>query len=167
MGGDKILDHLNGKCCGAMHNQGNLDFQLPNHVLIFFHNLSMYLANTFVKDLGNTKSKINCIPNTDEKYISLSKQVGNLEMRFINLCRFILSRLDTLVKKPTKDQSATVKTRFDDRHELVIRKGIFPYEYRDGPPSWKRLSSHQKKPSSACSLESIPMMWITHTLRGF
>ncbi|VDI48620.1 Hypothetical predicted protein [Mytilus galloprovincialis] len=135
LGGDKVRDHdhLTGKYRGAAHNQCNLDFQLPKHVPIFFHNLSGYDAHIFVKELGFSEGKINVIPNTDEKYISFSKQVDNLEMRFVDSCRFLLSSLDNLAKNLTPDQFKTVKARFGDRHELMIRKGVFPYEYMDGP----------------------------------
>ncbi|XP_063419676.1 uncharacterized protein LOC134704824 [Mytilus trossulus] len=148
LGEDKVRDHdhLTGKYRGAAHNQCNLDFQLPKHVPILFHNLSGYDAHIFVKELGHTEGKINCIPNTDEKYISFSKQVGDLEMRFIDSCRFMLNSLDTLAKNLTPVQFATVKTRFGDRHELMIRKGVFPYDYMDGPA---KLEETQLPPKEA------------------
>ena len=148
LNGDKVRDHdhLTGKYRGAAHNQCNLEFQLPKHVPIIFHNLSGYDAHIFVKELGNTAGKINCIPNTDEKYISFSKQVDDLEMRFIDSMRFMLCSLDTLAKNLTPDQFKTVKARFDDRYELMIRKGVFPYDYMDGP---SKLEDAQLPPKEA------------------
>ncbi|VDI52954.1 Hypothetical predicted protein [Mytilus galloprovincialis] len=87
--GDKVRDHdhLTGKYRGAAHNQCNLDFQLPKHVPIILHNLSGYDAHLFVKEFKG--GKINCIPNTDEKYISFSKQLdggfGNEIHRFMQI----------------------------------------------------------------------------------
>lgn len=98
LGEDKERDHdyLAGRHRGAAHNQCNLDFQLPKYVPIVFHNLSGYDANLFVKELGLGEGKITCISNTDEKYISFSKKVGNLDMRFIDSMRFMLNSLEVL-----------------------------------------------------------------------
>lgn len=37
---------------------------------------------------------MNCIPNTDEKYISISRKVGDIQMRFIDSKRFLLASLE-------------------------------------------------------------------------
>ncbi|VDI81882.1 Hypothetical predicted protein [Mytilus galloprovincialis] len=132
--GDKVRDHdhLTGKYRGAAHNQCNLDFQLPKHVPIILHNLSGYDAHLFVKEFKG--GKINCIPNTDEKYISFSKQLdGGLEMRFIDSCKFMLSSLENLAKNLTPDKFKAVQKCFGDRYEMMIRKGVYPYDYTDGP----------------------------------
>ncbi|VDI80336.1 Hypothetical predicted protein [Mytilus galloprovincialis] len=71
---------------------------------------------------------------TDEKYISFSKKVGPIEMRFIDSCRFMPNSLDTLVKNLMKDQFKNTKEVFNNEHyELLLRKGVYPYEYMDSP----------------------------------
>ena len=134
LGDDKVRDHdhLTGKYRGAAHNHCNLDFQLPNHVPIILHNLSGYDAHLFVKEFEG--GKITCIPNTDEKYISFSKQLDHgLEMRFIDSCRFMLNSLGNLAKNLTPDKFKAVRKCFGERYELMIRKGVYPYDYADGP----------------------------------
>ena len=145
--GDKVRDHdhLTGKYRGAAHNQCNLDFQLPKHVPILLHNLSGYDAHLFVKEFKG--GKITCIPNTDEKYISFSKQLDDgLEMRFIDSCRFMLSSLENLAKNLTPDKFKAVRECFGDRYELMIRKGVYPYDYADGPA---KLEETQLPPKEA------------------
>ncbi|VDI81357.1 Hypothetical predicted protein [Mytilus galloprovincialis] len=127
-------DHITGKYRGAAHFKCNLAFQLPKFVPIVFHNLSGYDAHLFVKELGFNGGQINCIPNTDKKYISFSKKVGPIEMRFIDSCRFMPNSLDTLVKNLMKDQFKNTKEVFNNEHyELLLRKGVYPYEYMDSP----------------------------------
>lgn len=113
--GDMVRDHdhITGKYHGAAHNECNLAFQLPKVAPIVFHNLSGYDAHLFVKELGFNGEQINCIPKTDKKYISFSKKVGPIEMRFIDSCRFMRNSLDTLVKNLTKDHfSRSVQRMF-------------------------------------------------------
>ncbi len=76
----------------------------------------------FVKALGLTEGDVRCIPKTDEKYISLSKNVSMetyttddgkekeicLEMRFMDSLKFTLKSLDSLVKTLGKDQFGTL-----------------------------------------------------------
>ena len=45
----------------------------PMFVPVLFHNLEGYDFHLFVKSLGLSEGNINCIPKTDEKYISFSK----------------------------------------------------------------------------------------------
>ncbi|VDH97177.1 Hypothetical predicted protein [Mytilus galloprovincialis] len=71
---------------------------------IVFHNLSGYDAHLFVKELVLGEVKITCIPNTDEKYISFSKKVGDLEMRFVDSMRFMLSSFEALAGNLTKEK---------------------------------------------------------------
>ena len=81
----------------------------PTFVPVLFHNLEDYDSHLFIKSLGG---KVNCIPKTDEKYISFSKSVvmktltdsegkerkETLEIRFLDSLKFTLKSLDELVK---------------------------------------------------------------------
>ena len=71
--------HFTGKYPGAAHSSCNLRFKIPTFTSVVFHNWANYDAHLFVINLGKTEGKIKCIPNTDEKYISFSKniQVGS------------------------------------------------------------------------------------------
>ena len=46
-----------------------------NFIHVFFHNLEGYDSHLFIKNLGVSEGNINCIPKTEEKYISFSKNI--------------------------------------------------------------------------------------------
>ncbi|CAB4034221.1 Hypothetical predicted protein [Paramuricea clavata] len=102
--------HITGKYRGAACGKCNLRMRTPKFVPILFHNLESYDAHLFVKSLGLSEGDINCIPKTDEKYISFSKKIPMetiisddkektlyLEMRFIDSYKFTIKSLDSLV----------------------------------------------------------------------
>ncbi len=108
--------------------------RVPKFVPVLFHNLEGYDAHLFVKSLGDIK----CIPKTDEKYISFSKNVpmddrkDYLEMRFVDSLKFTLKSLDALVKTLGEDQFETLTSQMSTKPEsldLIKCKGVFPYEY--------------------------------------
>ncbi|VDI82633.1 Hypothetical predicted protein [Mytilus galloprovincialis] len=89
------------------------------------------ICKLFVKELGF--GKLNCIPSTDETYISFSKKVEKtLEMRFIDSCRFMPNSLKTLAGNFTTGKFKATQKCFSERSELMIRKGVYPYDYMDG-----------------------------------
>ena len=72
---DRVRDHCHytGRYRGPAHNICNLKYSKPNSVSVFFHNLAGYDSHLFIKKLGYTEGNIDCIPNNEEKYISLLK----------------------------------------------------------------------------------------------
>ncbi len=151
--------HINGKYRGAAFDKCNLRVRVPKFVPVLFHNLEGYDSHLFVKSLGLTEGDIKCIPKTDEKYISFSKNVPMetfttddgkekttyLEMRFIDSLKFMRGSLDSLTKTLGKDQFKTLtsqmlpqipkETTEGKRHDrieslnLLKQKGVFSYEY--------------------------------------
>jgi len=78
----KVRDHCHftGKYRGAAHQKCNALLRKPKFVPVFFHNLSCYDAHLFVKKLNSMgEGNIDCIPNTEEKYISFSKNIQDEE----------------------------------------------------------------------------------------
>ena len=73
----KVKDHchLTGKYRGAAHQNCNLKYKEPSFIPVVFHNLSGYDAHLFIKQLGVSSGEINCIANTEEKYISFTKKI--------------------------------------------------------------------------------------------
>ena len=144
--GDKVLDHdhLTGKYRGAAHNDCNLNYKIPKHIPVIFHNLAGYDAHLFIKNLGVTEGKIDCIPNNEEKYISFKKEIKvdeyinkkgktiniNKEIRFIDSFKFMPSGLDRLVSNLEKDDFKNLSDHFEgEQLELMQRKGVYPYDY--------------------------------------
>ena len=131
----KYHDHLTGEFRGAAHNQCNLQYQLPKFVPVIFHNLSGYDSYLFIKQLGKSHGSINCIPNNDEKYISFSKSLAvddkKFEIRFIDSFKFMASSLDSLSKNLSREQFREMNKVFEGDTDLLIRKGVYPYDYMD------------------------------------
>ncbi len=125
--------HITGKYRRAACNKCNLRMRVPMFVPVLFHNLEGYDSHLFVKSLGLTEGDIRCIPKTDEKYISFSKNIimeiirtittdknGKekvkeeklcLEMRFLDSIKFMRDSLDSLAKTLGKDQFGTLTSQ--------------------------------------------------------
>ena len=64
-----------GKHRGAAHNKSSLQCRKPLILPIIFHNLQGYDSHLFIKQLAKVDGELNCIPSTEEKYISFSKKI--------------------------------------------------------------------------------------------
>ena len=138
----KDHDHLTGKFRGAAHNQCNLQYQPPKFVPVIFHKFSGYDSHLFIKQLGKTQGNINCIPNNEEKYISFSKTIElddddddkkkkKIEIRYIDNFKFMASSMDSLSKNLLREQFREMNKVFEKDTDLLIRKGVYPYDYMD------------------------------------
>ncbi|XP_022784021.1 uncharacterized protein LOC111324675 [Stylophora pistillata] len=165
-GKDKVRDHCHytGKFRGAAHNSCNLKFQRPKFIPVVLHNLANYDAHLFVRNLGVSEGEIDCIPNNEEKYISFTKHVvvdkffkednklveEKRELRFIDSFKFIASGLDKLVanlaKKGKPFFQNTRKYYSGEKLNLLMRKGVYPYEWMD---SIHKLDEPQLPPKEA------------------
>ena len=105
----------------------------------------MIFCCVFVKSLGLSEGKINCVPKTDEKYISFSKSIvmetytdedgkeheKTLEIRFLDSFKFTLKALDSLAGNLKSDQFKTLENEMGTS-ELLKKKGVFPYDFMTG-----------------------------------
>ncbi|XP_022795526.1 uncharacterized protein LOC111334103 [Stylophora pistillata] len=166
-GKDKVRDHCHytGKFREAAHNSCNLKFQRPKFTPVVFHNLANYDAHLFVRNLGVSEGDIDCIPNNEEKYISFTKHVVvekffnkkenkvvevKRELRFIDSFKFMASSLDKLVgnlaKKGESFFQNTKNYYTGEKLNLLMRKGVYPYEWVD---SIHKLDELQLPPKEA------------------
>ena len=126
-----------------------------------FHNLSGYDSHLFIKNLGVTEGNINCIPNNEEKYISFSKDIvvgeytnknGKViavkqQLRFVDSFKFMPSSLDKLVENLDKNCCVNTGKFYKGKQlSLLMRKGVYPYEYAS---SCKRFDDKQLPPKEA------------------
>ena len=104
--------HYTGLYREPPHNNFNLKYRIPHHIRIVFHNLSGYDTHLFIKELGKRFSKnyIGVIAENKAKYISFNVKANvklagvsnkegtevckNIQLRFIDSCRFMASSLD-------------------------------------------------------------------------
>ena len=159
-GVDKVRDHCHftGQYRGAAHNSCNLQCRKPMILPVIFHNLQGYDAHLFIKQLACLPGELNCIPSTEEKYISFSKKIKvdeyksrrtgetvslYFEIRFIDSFKFLQTSLANLVSNLQPDDFNNTKTIFKDSVELLTRKGVYPYDYVS---SIEKLSETQLPP---------------------
>ncbi len=145
LGRDRVRDHCHftGKYRGAAHNQCNLMCRKPRILPVIFHNLQGYDAHLFIKQLSGVHGKLDCIPCTEEKYISFSKHIkvgeyrhiqGNMcditfEIRFLDSYKFLQSSLGNLVPNLSVNDFINTKSEFKNNISLLTRKGVYPYDY--------------------------------------
>ena len=133
---DKVRDHchLTGRYRGPAHNQCNLVYRIGRFIPVFFHNLEGYDSHLLMQELGRYKDRrLQCIPKNLEKYISFN--LGHI--RFLDSLNFMnesLARLvDNLSANGGDDHFHHIKRHFPNTEEraLVLRKGVYPYEWMD------------------------------------
>ena len=190
----KVRDHCHytGKFRGAAHNSCNLKFRKPKFIPIVFHNLSGYDAHLFIRNLGVEKGDIRCIPQNEEKYISFTKEITvdtfvdedgekkevKRELRFIDSFKFMATSLDKLVTNlasSTKEKFKDTRKFFtSNQFELMLRKGVYPYEYMDSldrlnetelPPKDKFFSKLSGEGISNEDYEHAKWVWSTFKMK--
>ena len=152
-------DHLTGKFRGAAHNQCNLQYTFTAFqdktaekepgkkkdqfvIPVVFHNLRGYDAHLLMAAVGQYKHRrLQCIPNNKERYISFS--CGSL--RFIDSYQFMNTSLEKLVSNLAQEGYAKFKllTTYvtdPEQQELLMRKGVYPYDYVDSPARLQEAS---------------------------
>ena len=125
---------------------------------VIFHNLQEYDAHLFIKQLACLPGELNCIPSTEEKYISFSKKIKvdeyrsrrngeniplYFEIRFLDSFKFLQTSLANLVSNLQPDDFHNTKQVFKENVELLTRKGVYPYDYVS---SFEKLSETQLPP---------------------
>ena len=150
---DKVLDHCHatGRFLGYAHNKCNLKRRTVNYTPIIAHNSSNYDLHHICKNLHffSDNCKVQVIPLTDERYISLSigvKVDSYLDsrgfeknvfeyLRFIDSYRFMASSLDKLAGFLPKACFSLLDQHFasydQSERDLLYRKGFYPYSYFD------------------------------------
>ena len=132
-------DHTTGKYRGAAHKECNFKLKLNPKTMsipVFFHILKGYDGHLLMQAMARVRGEIKCIPTNTEKYISFS--LGNL--RFVDSVNFLLSSLDKLVKGIDEFPIMNKLMPEENKRQLLLKKGIYPYEYMD---SFERFGETQ------------------------
>jgi len=126
---------------GAAHSKCNLQYRRHKFISIIFHGMSNYDSYLFIEKLQD--KNINVIAKTEEKYIAFNVELDldtfekdgqtinvTKELRFLDSFKFMASRLDSLSKNLDKDQHTHLQKHYQGRQlELLLRKGVYPYDY--------------------------------------
>ena len=148
-GNQKVRDHCHysGVYRGAAHSLCNLQYKIPSYILVVFHNLAGYDTHMFIKELAKCGSRMGVIAKNKEDYVSFLVSVEvdkyidkngeekskEIDLRFIDSLKFMSSSLNSLVNNLARGNNKFFG--FEDynesQYELLIGKGIYPYEYMD------------------------------------
>lgn len=142
-------DHLTGEFRGAAHNSCNLKYRYSKvnplgkygfKIPVIFHNLKGYDSHLLMEAFGKYKERyLSCIASNSERFITFSTGA----LTFIDSLQFMASSLERLVKNLTDtdgdDKFDYLKKTFTikEQRNVLLRKGIFPYDFFDGPDKFQ------------------------------
>ena len=141
---------------GTAHSSCNLQYKIPNYIPVVFHNLAGYDAHLFIRELAKYTTDIGVIAKNTEDYISFSikvevdryvdklanEKIKEIELRFTDSIKFMSSSLDSLVNNLARGghEFRGFENYSCEQRGLLIRKGVYPYEYMD---SWDKFNRNQ------------------------
>ncbi|XP_050440025.1 uncharacterized protein LOC126845412 [Adelges cooleyi] len=130
----KVRDHNHwtGKFRAVLCNRCNLQRRYPTFLPVVFYELSNYDSHFIIQELAYDTEDITIIPQSEEKYISFSKTIGDrFQLRFLDSYSFQQASLAKLAKTLTRDDFIETEKVFKQNTDLATRKSVFPYEYID------------------------------------
>ena len=137
--------HIIGKFRGSAHQECNLKLHLKCEnikIPVIFHNLRGYDSHFIMQEIGaivkthaykkngeEKQMKINAISNNMEKYMAF--MLGT-HLTFIDSFQFMSSSLEKLVSNLPREAFKYTTQKFKgNKLDLMVRKGVYPYEYMD------------------------------------
>lgn len=152
-------DHITGGYRGASHSSCNVLARTPSFLPLLLHNGAGYDFKFLIRELGKFPGEIRVIPNNEERFISFSKKVEIEEeglkptkkkkkkyiwLRFLDSFRFLQGSLDSLAQTLNREDFKILTKLYQGKElELLMKKGVYPYEYMD---SWSRLNETSLPP---------------------
>ena len=140
--------HFTGAFRGAAHQLCNLEYAMDKErykLPIIFHNLRGYDAHLIMQAVSSKHTKsVSVIPNNFERYVSFT--IGRL--KFIDSMQFLSCSLATLVENlKTETDFAHLRHAFPVAAEadLLVRKGVYPYDYMDSVARFEETSLPTKE----------------------
>ena len=144
----RVRDHcqITGKYRGSSHKECSQKIAIKSDRLklpVIFHNLHSYDGHLIMQRIGEisknyaykdsegklTPMKANVIPNNMEKYMAF---MLGAHLTFIDSFQFMISSLDKLVSNLPKNAFKYTSEKFqDEKLRLMMRKGVYPYDYMD------------------------------------
>ena len=155
----KVRDHCHytGLYQGATHNNCNLKFRIQDHITIAFHSLSGYDAHLYIKELGMrfNKNVLNFSFNVkiNVKLAVVSNKDGtkvckNIQLRFIDSCRFLALSLNELASNLNDDQCKQLREFYKEEEVFRLQaQGCIPI--RICGYGWKKFEETSLPPKDA------------------
>jgi len=132
---DKVRDHFHSlpylNYRGAAHGTPcNIQMRRVNHISCYVHGLGNYDSHHLLQFLAKNNISIRILPCTLEKYLSFSVWFNGVEIRFLDSIRLLNASLaDITANLPEEKYVETKKTFPTAVHNLLMKKGPFPYSF--------------------------------------
>lgn len=152
--GDAVRDHchVSGKFLGAAHKMCNLLRVERKKIPMFCHNLSGYDGHFLMQNLGKIDGvkNLSALPYNTEKFRCIEMN----SFHFLDSLSFLNASLDELMKNLRKnkqhpfsiiDQLEFYTPGETEKKDLLLRKGVFPYEYATSIKKLKKTLQIPKK----------------------
>ena len=151
---DKVRDHchFSGKFIGAAHISCNLNRRSKYKIPVYAHNFSNYDAHFLLQALVNHKDYI---PNLSAMCFNSQKfrSITIDKFNFLDSTQFISDSLENVSKQlyasdwgyKILKNSGLYQTQH--QKELLLKKGVFPYEFLTSLRKFKRLKSFPERES--------------------
>jgi uncharacterized C2H2 Zn-finger protein len=138
LGEDRVVDHnhLSGEFIAMAHSDCNLNRRTPRFIPIFVHNFEGYDSHFIMSNLKGDERiyKLEGLPHNTERFktITINSYV------FLDSMAFLSASLNDLVNNLSKNtkhefnilkQMELYSEKDDYRKSLLIRKGVYPYEF--------------------------------------
>ena len=139
-------DHISGKYRGAAHSHCNLKLRTTYKLSVFLHNFRNYDSHLIVMSLDRFPgTAIDVIGQTIEKYLTLT---WDETITFKDSLQFLSGSLEQLVEcllqsgaeKFVHFREGFVTTTDEDGIRLLLRKGVYPYDYMSNADRLKETS---------------------------
>jgi hypothetical protein len=152
--GDKVRDHchITGVYLGAAHNSCNLLRSERKKIPMFCHNLTGYDGHFLVQKLGDDEriTSLKALPYNSEKFrtIEVNSYLFLDSLSFLNASLGeLMNDLTRNEKHPFKiiDQLQLYPEKSTRLKKLLLRKGVYPYEYVTNLEKLKRTKCIPKK----------------------
>lgn len=163
---DKVRDHdhITAEYRGAAHSLCNLRYRVCSFIPVVFHNLAGYDCHLFIKELAKYEGTMKIIPQSKEKYTSVTKIIETsnkyqpIQIKFIDSYQFLSSSLNELSQSLNVSDFINLSHEFIDNEQthLLRRKGVYPHDYID---SWSKYDEnklpHKERFYNSLKLEHI------------
>ena len=141
-------DHISGKYRGAAHQTCNLRLRKTYKIPVVFHNFKGYDSHLLVAAFGKHKDReLTVIGQGIEKYLTIN---WGDHVVFKDSLQFLGESLDNLTScllKSGRDKFTNMLSAFkgvpDDRTNLLLKKGVYPYDYMN---TWEKLEDTSLPP---------------------
>ena len=163
----KVRDHCHytGRYRGPAHRNCNLMYKIPSYIPVVFHNLSGYDAHLFIRDLAASVpggAKMGVIAKNKKDDITFLIKVAvdkcvdkngvekdkEIEHKFIDSFKFMSSILGSLTNNLVRggQELFGFEEYTPAQYELLVKKGIYPYEYMS---EWEKFKETKLPPKEA------------------